>query len=390
MIDIISVSKAATLSKSKYPDTINASIGMFYDETGKIGGIPYVRNFLKNINADSILPYASMDGGQLFRNNVISWVLRDYEKDIRDAMFVDSFATLGGSGSISTTFSIYGNPGDAILVSDNRWQYERFAEVAKLNIFEHELFDGDAFNLKDFELKLDALTKKQKQVIVVLNDPCHNPTGYTLSISEFEKIVQILNKYTQNQIVFLYDIAYLEYDFNESREKFKFIPELKPHVLTILAFSGSKTFGIYGFRMGASIAISKDESKIKDFYNYMIKTVRGYWSSSPTIGIELFNTVVDNPKPFLDDLNVILDVSKKRAKLFIFEAKEAGLETLPFRNGFYIMVASKNPLKDYEKLLLHRIFVIPLEHGLRVALSSLSLEDIKGLPRKIKNILGDS
>ena len=63
-------------------DTINASSGMFYDETGRIGGI-ICRNFLKNINADSILPYAEVDGGQLFRNNVISWVLRDYERHSR-------------------------------------------------------------------------------------------------------------------------------------------------------------------------------------------------------------------------------------------------------------------------------------------------------------------
>ena len=81
----------------------------------------------------------------------------------------------------------------------------------------------------------------QKRVIVIINDPCHNPTGYTLSLDEFKTIIDILNKYKDNDIVFLYDVAYLEYTSEkDNRIKMLELLRLEAHVITILAFSGSK------------------------------------------------------------------------------------------------------------------------------------------------------
>jgi hypothetical protein len=63
------------------------------------------------------------------------------------------------------------------------------------------------------------------------------------------------------------------------------------------------------------------------------------------------------------------------------------LKTHPFRSGFYTVVLSKDPEKDYLKLAEHRIFAVPMNGGVRFALCSLSLKEIEGLPLKIKTIL---
>ena len=128
------------------------------------------------------------------RKNLISWVLGKYEEDIKKTMYVDACATPGGSGAIASTFSVMAKPKEYIFVSDVRWQYERFADRAKLNLFEHKLFDGDAFNIQSFKERFNALCAIQHRVIVIVNDPCHNPTGYTLSLDEFNQIIDILNE----------------------------------------------------------------------------------------------------------------------------------------------------------------------------------------------------
>jgi aromatic-amino-acid transaminase len=389
-VDILKISKDAIEASKHYDDVINASIGMFYDEDKTIGGMPTVSKAIKDLTDDEILPYPAVDGGKLFKNNVISWVLGQYEESIKKHMFVNACATPGGSGAIASTFSIFSKPGDFIFVSDIRWQYERFADRAKLNVFEHQLFDGDHFNLKSFRERLVELCKIQHEVIVIINDPCHNPTGFTLSEQEFKDIIYILNEMRNNSIIFLYDLAYLEYSHeSDNRIKISHLPMLQDHVLTIIGFSGSKTFGAYGMRLGAAIMISRNEEKVKAAYPKYVNEARGSWSATPTASIELFNKfqIAENKKNFLKDLEKINTLVQKRSQSFVSQAKAIGLKTHPFRSGFYTVVLTKDPEKDYLKLAEHRIFAVPMNGGVRFALCSLSLKDIEGLPQKIKTIL---
>jgi aromatic-amino-acid transaminase len=389
-VDILQISKDAIEASKKYNDVINASIGMFYDEEKAIGGMPTVSKMIKNLSDEEMLPYPAVDGGALFKNNLITWVFGKYEAEIRKNMYVSACATPGGSGAIASTFSQYANPGDYIFVSDIRWQYERFADRAGLKIFEHKLFKGDHFDVESFESRLKELCEKQKQVIVIVNDPCHNPTGFTLSEQEFKQIIEILNAQKNNEIIFLYDLAYLEYSHEEdNRKKMTFLPELEEHVLTIIAFSGSKTFGIYGMRLGAAIMLSKNEEKVKKAHPKYVNEARGSWSATPTMSIELFNkfAVKENRNEFLKDLNKINSLVQQRSRTFIEQANQVGLKTHPFRSGFYTVVLTHNPDTDYLKLAEHRIYAVPMSGGVRFALCSLSRNEIDGLPQKIKTIL---
>ena len=389
-VDILKISKDALEASKIYHDVINASIGMFYDEDKSIGGMSIVPKAIRQFSDELILPYPAVDGGAEFKKNVISWVLGDHEMEIREKMFVNACATPGGSGAIASTFSVFTKPNDYIFVSDIRWQYERFADRAKLQIFEHELFKGDAFHIESFKTRLTELCKIQKRVIVIINDPCHNPTGYTLNLNEWQKIIDTLNEKTDNDIVFLYDVAYLDFSHEEdTRKKMTFLPQLKKHVLTIISFSGSKTFGVYGMRLGAAVAISTNEDLVKDAIPRYINEARGSWSATPTPSIELLNhfSKPENKIAFKEGLKHITTLVQKRSEVFNHQAKEVGLKAYPFRSGFYIVILTPTPDQDYLTLAEKRIFAVPMNGGIRLALCSLSLNEIDGLPRKIKQIL---
>jgi len=389
-VDILKISKDAIEASKIYNDVINASIGMFYDEDKKIGGMPTVSNQIKLLTDDEMLPYPAVDGGPLFKKNVISWVFGKYEEEIKKNLFVSACATPGGSGAIASIFSVFSKPGEYIFTSNIRWQYERFADRAKLNVFEHNLFINDQFDIKSFESKLNELCEIQKQVIVIVNDFCHNPTGFTLSENEFSDIVDILNKKVNNEIVFLYDLAYLEYSHEiDNRKKMTYLINALPHVTTLISFSGSKTFGIYGLRLGAAIVLSKIEQKVKETHLKLVNEARGSWSATPTVSIELFNkfSIPENRLEFNKDLDKINTLVQKRSESFITQAKEINLKTHPFRSGFYCVVLTKDPDNDYLKLAKERIFAVPMNGGVRFALCSLSLKEIEGLPKRIKTIL---
>lgn len=389
-IDILQISRNALEHQKKDPSVINASIGMFFDEDRKISGMPAVSKALRELPDMSVMPYPAVDGGKAFKDNVISWTFGQYEQRIREEMYVDACATPGGSGAIASTFSVYAKPNDYIFVSNIRWQYDRFADRAHVRLYEHNMFKDEGFDLESFDQSLGELCKIQKQVIVIVNDPCHNPTGYTLSHYEFKRIIDILNKYDQNDIVFLYDVAYLEYTSEkDNRIKMLELLTLKEHVMTVLAFSGSKTFGVYGLRLGAAIGLSKNKKHIESFRPRFVNEARGSWSATPTISIELLNhfSKKENFEAFAKDLVKIKEIVQKRSESFIQQAKEIGLKTYPFKSGFYVIVLTDHPMEVYEKLALDGVYVVPMEKGIRIALCSISLKEIDGLPKRIMKFL---
>ncbi len=389
MIDILKIGKDARESKKLYADTIDASIGMFYDDQHHVGGFPSVFRVLKSFPEELMLPYNSVDGGSEFQQRVSSWMFGAYEENIKSTMHPFVCATPGGSGAVSATFAIYGHHDEPMLVPDIRWQYDRFAKPRGLCLGEYAMFDGNHFNLHDFEAKINALAQKQNRVLVVINDPCHNPTGYTLSILEWEGVISILNKFTANDIVFLYDVAYIDYSIEpDSRLKMKYLPQLGKHVMTVVAFSGSKTFGAYGLRLGAAIGMSTDDAKVKDFQQKVYGYACGTWSSTSTPSVELVKAMMkdENRIEFLADLAKARKTIAERGALFNAQAKKVGLHTAPYINGFYSFIYCPSPVEVYEKLAANRIFAVPMDVGIRLALCGLTTKEIDGLAQRIKTI----
>lgn len=389
-IDILQIAKEAEEKKKHDDSIINATIGMFYDEERKVGGIPVVVDRIHHMPATDMLPYPTVDGGALFKKNLISWVLGDYQDLIEKDFYVDACTTPGGSGAIASTFSVFAKPGDKVFVSNVRWQYDRFADRAKLSLFEHNTFKDNHFDILSFKEKLGELCKLQKRVIVIVNDPCHNPTGYTLTINEWEDILHILNEFNQNEIIFLYDLAYLEFsDEKDTRQKISKLVNLKDHVFTVLSFSGSKTFGVYGLRMGAAIGMSKSKKAVEEFHLKYVNEARGSWSATPTISISLFNYFAES-KPrqaFMKSLELTKSVVATRSAIFKKEAQSVGLETYPFSSGFYTIVKTDDPMGSFTKLSQKGIYTIPMGQGIRVALCSITIPEVTGLAARIKDII---
>lgn len=389
MIDIMQLNQSALEAKKRNPQTINASIGMYFDDDKKLLNSAVVKNALQRANPESYLAYKTVSGGKIFHDTIVNWLFRFNQDTLPNDLIFKTCATPGGSGVISSVFNIYSKPNDKVLISDIRWQYERFLHITDLTILEHKLFLNDHFNMKDFQEKLDFLSKNQKRIIIVLNDPCHNPSGYTMKVDEIKQIVDVINQYENNEIIFLYDLAYFDFDSSQDfKYKLTSIFTLKKHVLTILAFSGSKTLGLYGLRIGAALYFSKDHEKVLSFDQKMHNHSMGSWSTSSALGIDLINDVLSNNQiSFMNDLKTMQATMDLRASTFLVEAKENKLDHYPYTSGFYILLKSGNPMRDYEKLAAHDIFLVPLQYGLRIALCSLSLSEVKGLATKINSIL---
>ena len=72
-----------------------------------------------------------------------------------------------------------------------------------LNVEKYSLFEEDHFNLNSFKSACKNVMEKQNRLVIVINDPCHNPTGYSLSKDEWKEVISFLNECSKTHAVVL-------------------------------------------------------------------------------------------------------------------------------------------------------------------------------------------
>ena len=393
---IITLGAIAKEEKKKDPTVINATIGMLYDESGKLFTFKSVDAALNNLTPEEKYAYSSTPGNADFHEALKRWIFRQYYDEMLSNMHCSVMATPGGSGAISNTFSNYLNQGDMVLLPEYMWgNYKQFAYENFASLTTYKMFDNGKFNLTDLKNKMVELKQKQGRIVLVINDPCHNPTGYTMSSDEWISLVDTINDLTSDEtpFVLLYDMAYIDYDrrgFEATRNNIRLFQKFNKTVLTILAFSGSKTLALYGMRIGAQIALCKDKEVIDEFFQANKFSSRAIWSTATNLGMNIISKVFLNEeykKSFEEELEASRIMLVNRANAFLEESKKVGLETLPFECGFFVTIPCDNPEEAYKKLVEKKIHIIPLGNVLRVTLAAIPLEDCKKLPAIIKSVL---
>lgn len=104
----------------------------------------------------------------------------------------------------------------------------------------------------------------------------------------------------------------------------------------------------------------------------------------------MFVDVMDNKMDaYLAEKDKYIDLLKERSQIFVEEADEVGLEHYPYKEGFFVTLKMDNDLRDrfHQAMMEENIFTVKVNQGIRVAVCSLSVEKIKGLAKRMKEIL---
>ena len=397
---VFTVVAKAKEAKEKFgqENVIDATIGVLCNEDAQFVNFKTVSEVYKNLPDNEIAAYASsFSGDPKYLECVKEVVLgKNYRENFRGS-FIDAVATPGGSGAVSNTIWNYVDKGEKILIPDWMWEsYKIMSEEFGVKYELYSLFDENgAFNLDDFKQKAKKIVEEQGKVLAIINDPCHNPTGYSLSMDEWKELRDFFIKIaSMGEIILLNDVAYIDYDFRgekEAREYMEYFKGLPENVLVIFAFSISKAFTEYGLRVGAQLALSSSKKVTDDFRRANEFSCRSRWSNISRGGMKLFSDIVSSPELFdrlRKERNEYVELMKERAEIFIKEAKEVGVPMCTYRGGFFITV----PLgEDTEKIGLElqkeNIFTVILEKGLRIAICSVPKRQLHGLPAKIKMVI---
>ena len=372
-------------------NVVNATIGSLYNEEGELVALKTVFDTYNNIPAVEKAKYAqSFNGNDNFRKAVYNWVCGDKVKLRHDVI-----ATPGGSGAVSLAIADILDQGETLVLPDIAWgSYKLMASMNNENCRFYSMFDGDKFNLESFVSTCRQVMEKQGKVLAIINDPCHNPTGYSMTNKEWKKLIAAINRLSKKgPFVLLDDIAYIDYSYNldTCRNYMSNFNDIGENVMIIVAFSSSKTLTSYGLRCGAAVVLAKGEEAVNEFITLSEKSARALWSNIPNAAMENFVLVTgEKLGEFMAEKQEYVELLKKRSRAFVSEALDCGLDCYPYKEGFFVTVKVENKdilAKYHQELMKNNIFAVAVNKGIRVAVCSLPVKQCKGLAPKMKEIL---
>ena len=369
---------------------INGTVGSLLDENGDLVMLDVVQKAYKELTPKEIVAYAPIQGYPDYLNAAIDQCFGESRPD----GYIRACATSGGSGVLHHVIHNYSEWGDEILTSDYHWgAYGSMCKDNGRTLREFSLLtEQGTFNLESFKENVQVLVDKQYNTVIIMNSPANNPTGFALSDSDWDHVLDFLKQVVKGKdknIIFVSDVAYLDYsgEKQECRKFFKKFGNLPDNILVVVSYTCSKGFTMYGQRMGAMICVTANEDVANEFVAINQYTSRATWSNSNSAAMKAMANICKDPAKVAEldaERAKYFKLIKERADIFMKEASACGLKYLPYLSGFFITIPMEGAQKVCDFMEKENIFLVPLSNGIRLAVCSVSKSKITGLAAKIK------
>ena len=389
--DILTISGLANKDTKKGFKTINASVGAYYDEEKKFGRVPTIEKAIKEKFSEK-MAYAAVTGHENYTKGILDYAFGERLKTIEEKNEIFFGATLGGTGALSIAFNLFTDTDSHVILPNVMWSnYKLIAKKANCLHRTYKLFDeSDNWNLKSIKEEVDDEMAKKGRALLLINDPCENPTGYSMSKKEYEDLFAYLNKKgEEGELIVLFDIAY--YNFSDTECPLFEALEGELNFLPVIIFSCSKSFAIYGFRCGAFIALCPSKESKDDIGNAFRAQVRGTVSSPVGPVLHSVGEVL-NDKEAVKKVKEEIDTNKmalvERGTYLTSLLDEAGIKHYPYKSGFFLTLKVENAVATFDSLAEKHFYVVPIdEDKVRIALSGITKSECLDLVNALKEIL---
>jgi len=273
------------------PRKVNLGVGVYYDEDGRVPLLECVRQAERRMQ-DRGAPHTYLPGDGL----------ADYNRAVRELVFgADSAAVregrvvtvqaLGGTGGlrIGADFLRRFATGAKVYISDPSWENHRgLFEAAGFEVGTYPYYDAATHGVA-FDGLLAALASMPAGSVVVLHACCHNPTGVDLSRDQWTPVLEAVR--ARGLVPFL-DIAYQGFGdgIDADGEIVRRFAEAGGPV--IVANSFSKSFSLYGERIGALSVVTASTEESKRVLSQLKRVIRTNYSNPAAFGSQVVASVL--------------------------------------------------------------------------------------------------
>lgn len=201
-----------------------------------------------------------------------------------------SFTAPGGCGALFLGTGLMKRMGvEKVWVSNPTWpNHPNVVRFMGLEVGQYAYVDPDTGTL-DLPAMLADLEQAAPGDGVIVQGPCHNPTGIDLSVDDWKRLGAFAK---ERRLVVMLDVAYHGF----ARGLDEDIAGVRAFVETageaLVAYSCSKNFGLYRERAGCFLAVGETADGIAAATTHVAALARASYSMPPAHGAAIVATIL--------------------------------------------------------------------------------------------------
>ncbi|MFC5436578.1 aromatic amino acid transaminase [Rhodanobacter umsongensis] len=270
------------------PGKINLGVGIYVDEQGRIPLLPTVHEVEQAlVAAGRPRGYLPIDGLPAY-NQLTQQLLFGAESPLLAEGRVATAQTIGGSAALRVAADLLkqvAGTGARIAISNPSWgNHHAVFRTAGFELLQYRYYDPASHGL-DFAGMLEDLGKLEPGTVVLLHACCHNPTGVDLDAAQWQQVIALLQ---ERRLLPFIDMAYQGFDqgIEPDATAVRLLAASGSEAF-VVANSYSKSFSLYGERVGALSMIGADRGEATRLLSKIKQTIRANYSSPSAHGASL-------------------------------------------------------------------------------------------------------
>jgi aspartate/tyrosine/aromatic aminotransferase len=384
---IFALNAEAQARRATGESILNATVGALLDDAGQLVVLDAVMDLWRDLGPLDVAPYAPIAGDPAFLKALVKrhWPLLDSAGA--------ACATPGGSGAISLSMRNFLEAGQQVLTTAPFWgPYATMVAENGLGLVTAPWpAAGEPLDAATWDQALRTLLENQGRALLLLNDPCHNPSGRSLSSADRQMLMEVLRGASVlGPITVLLDFAYLDY----TREPEAVAAALADYaalgaegrVLVGASMSLSKSMTLYGARCGALAFPWCEDPALQAA---LTQSCRGTWSNcAKAPQVLLLRLVQDDGAQarLAAEQRHWSDVLAARAAALDEALVAEGMAALRWTGGFFVCVPVTDSEAACARMKSAGVFTVPLPGGLRVGLCGMRASEAPRLAQALRQV----
>lgn len=370
-------------------EKVNLSIGVYCTEEGKVPLLKVVEQTEKKLaEAGAPHTYLPISGIPAFTSGVQKLIFGP-DSEVVKTKRAATVQSLGGTGALKVgadfLATVLKNP--EAVVSAPTWQnHVAIFESAGFKVGSYPYYNKKTGEI-DFPAMLECLKGLKKDTVVILHACCHNPTGVDLTQEQWAQVVDVCRD--KGLIPFL-DIAYQGFGEGLNEDAGSIRQFADSGIPFFVSNSFSKSFSLYGERIGALTVVCKSEEEAKRVNSKLKSVIRANYSNPPAHGAKIVSAVLNDPEllqQWHEDLKGMRERIKEMRHLLAEALKKEGAKV------DFSFIEDQNGMFSFSRLTPEQVQRLKDEFGVyavksgRICVASLNKANVDYTAKAIKEVL---
>jgi len=378
-----------TFLADQRPEKVNLGVGVYYDDQGKLPLLRAVKR-AEEARVAKGLPrgYQPIDGPAAY-NKAVQALLFGSDSPVVTSGRVVTIDALGGTGGLRVGAEYLRRlcPDSRVAISDPTWENHRGVfESAGFTVQSYTYYDPQSHGL-DFGGMVQSLKGMSERTIVLLHACCHNPTGVDLNLQQWEEVVALCKA---KQFIPFLDLAYQGFGDGIDQDAAAVRLFVQSDMPFLVASSFSKSFSLYGERVGALSLITADANEAARVLSQIKRVIRTNYSNPPTHGGGIVSDVLNSPELralWEQELGEMRDRIRQMRSAFTEKLKALGTKQ------DFSFVTKQRGMFSFSGLSAQQVDRLREEHAIyaistgRICVAALNSNNIDRVVRAVASVL---